>query len=118
MEYVDYVLLNNTIRPCVRYIADEEGKPANEELWVDEQNCMYYTFIDENAHYDEKTRLVDGKKYWIISPFKPRGTKVTEENQWDLIKWFVTDCTDEDDLNKMWDRDKCVPLDIKTKGWS
>lgn len=103
MEYLNYEILKNEIRPCYRYIEDE----SVEKCYADEQNCVYNTdkISDENLK-------INGKRYWIISPYKPKGVTINKGNQ-NLVKWFVSDCTDENDFNKLWDFTNHKPLDIK-----
>jgi len=102
MNILDYEILYNMIRPCYRYI---EGNDKV-EWWVDDQNCWYYT----NKKINELNGLYEGKKNcWIISPFKPKGTTLKEEKDEILIKWFVEDSTNSDDIGYLWDFDKNVP---------
>lgn len=103
MQYINYEILNNEIRQCYRYIEGE----SIEKGFADEQNCLYLTdkLSDENLK-------INGKQYWIISPYKPKNIFINENNQ-NLIKWFVSDCTNEEDLDKLWDFTIHKPLDIK-----
>jgi hypothetical protein len=94
MKTIDgYEHLQHWVIPCYRYI---EGDP-DEEMWIDTQNCYYYTFEDADDN-----DLIDGKKYWIIEPFKPKGMTITEENK-DQVRWFVAFCSDTEDHDKEWD---------------
>ena len=48
-------LLVGNIIPVYRFI---EGQKT-EEIWMDAQNCCYYTYCD--GKYDDETSLYDGK---------------------------------------------------------
>lgn len=65
-----------------------------EEYWEDIQNCLYYYFSDKAAPDDE---------YWIISPVKPVGVQITDDNA-DVIKWVVY-IGPNDDEECEWDFD-------------
>ena len=95
----DYEILNGFAIPVYRFIENEDV----EHFWIDLQNCLYYTY--HNEEYDEITRLIGGNNWWIIFPYKPVGTTITEENQ-DIIKYFVGDSSREEDIDKEWDFDK------------
>lgn len=81
----------------------EEGK-KHEEYWVDAQNLFYYKFLEEpfelgiedkdgNKILDENGKpKKDPRKWWLISPYKPIGTTITNENAEELIKWCVEMC--------------------------
>lgn len=88
--------------PCYSYT---EGNKY-EEYWIDWQNCVYYYI--EDADEEKRGYNKEGKKQWIISPVKPVGVKITEENE-DLIKWVVYSGPDED-YYKEWDFEKHCPL--------
>ena len=102
MELVDYEILKGQISCCYRYIEGED-KPR---YWVDSQNCMYYTY--KNDEYDNKSGLILGKNWWIISPYKPTGTIITKENE-NLINWFIDDSSVPTDIDYQWDFDNCKP---------
>ncbi len=88
----DYEIIEAFAVPCYVYYEGNE----HEEYWVDFQNMCFYVFekIENN--------LVGGKKYWIISPFKPKGTKIEKSNS-NLVKWFVEWASDEHDEGFEWD---------------
>lgn len=82
-EYADYVPMSGWVMPCYWY---EEGKD-NEEYWNDYQNMAYYKFIEDLE--DEKgNEIEDTRKWYVISPFKPQDTVITEDNE-HLVKWMV-----------------------------
>ena len=95
----DYEAMHGFAVPVYRFVEGEDS----EHFWVDSQNCVYYTYHDEE--YDEGTGLIGGKNWWMMFPYKPKGTTITEENQ-NLIKWFVGDSSKEEDVDKEWDFDK------------
>lgn len=101
-----YEILKNWCRPAYSYIEDDE----HEHYWVDSQNCYYYIVCEETD--EESGQRIDGKKYWIIEPFKPIGVIITEENFDEIkpqIKWLVTDTSENEDEEKEWDFDNhCV----------
>lgn len=105
---MDYQILDNEIRGCYRYVEGDE----RESFWVDSQNCYYYTYEDEDAHFDDKTQLLNGKRWWMIDPVKPHGTIITKENQ-NLVKWVVFDGTDDKDSFKEWDFKNHCPTENK-----
>lgn len=88
--------------PAYSYVEGED----HEHYWVDSQNCWYYLICEET---DEKTlKRLDGKKYWIIEPYKPKGVVLTEDNE-SCVRWLVTDTSEEFDEGKEWDFDKhCI----------
>ena len=79
--------------PCYTYSEREKS----EEYWVDFQNMFYY-FMGE----EDENGLVEGKKYWVISPYKPQNVVITKENS-NLVKWVVEFATDTDDVDYEWD---------------
>lgn len=95
-----YEIIQAFVRPAYSYV---EGD-GNEHYWLDSQNCWYHMISKET---DEKTnKRFDNKKYWIIEPYKPKDVRITEENaiEWKpLIKWLVTDTSNEEDAGKEWD---------------
>lgn len=95
-----YEIIKAIVRPAYSYI---EGDPK-EHYWVDSQNCWYHLICEET---DEKTdQRFDGKKYWIIEPYKPVGIQITKENYEDIkhsIKWLVTDTSEKLDEEREWD---------------
>lgn len=96
MKLENYEFIKNWCVPNYWY---EEGKPR-EEYWVDSQNLFYHKFYqdfydlglvddDGNPIKDENGEdKKDPRKWWLISPYKPKGVTITEENE-DLIKWLV-----------------------------
>ena len=78
---------------------------------------MYYFFNKEvhlpyyiNDLIDEETNLINGKNWCIIEPLKIKGVKVTKENNKEVIKYFVTECSNESDYNKEWDFKEHKPI--------
>lgn len=59
---------------------------------------------------DEETNLINGKNWCIIEPLKIKGVKVTKENNKEVIKYFVTECSNESDYNKEWDFKEHKPI--------
>lgn len=102
MKYTDYEDVNAFVVPMYRYI---EGK-SKEEWWVDSQNCMYYTFQETDKEFD----LINGRKWWLISPMKPKGTVITKDNR-NLIKWIVDFSSEDDDMDKEWDFKNHKPIE-------
>lgn len=101
-----YEIIQSWVRPAYSYVEGDE----RERYWVDSQNCYYHIVCEET---DEKTdKRFDGKKYWIIEPYKPVGVILTEENFKELqpqIKWLVTDTSEEIHEEREWDFDNhCV----------
>lgn len=94
---IGYEIIRNWCRPAYSYIEGDE----HEHYWVDSQNCYYYIVYEKT---DEKTnKRVDGKKYWIIEPYKPIGITITEENYEEIkpqIKWLVTDTSEYEDKKR------------------
>lgn len=121
MKLEGYECLTGFVVPNYWY---EEGD-EHEHFWVDSQNLWYYKFCEwatENGIEDEEGNPIldeDGKpkkdprKWYIIAPYKPVGTKVTEENSKEVVKWLVELCY-MDNKNKRyefyeWDFDKhCI----------
>lgn len=98
MERVDYEELKCAILPCFLYY---EGV-KKEEYWVDIQNCFYHK-IDDDELWE--------KPHWIITPYKPTGTVVKEDDDPNIIRWFVSlskNCVDND---KEWDFVNHCPKD-------
>ena len=89
--------------PVYRFVEGEDS----EHYWVDLQNCVYYTYYDEK--YDKETGLINGKNWWIMFPYKPKGVAITKDNQ-NLIKWFVGDSSKTEDVDKEWDFDKHLTI--------
>lgn len=101
----------------------EEGT-KKEHFWADSQNLWYYKFsewLTENGIEDSDGNPIldengepkkDPRKWYIIAPYKPEGTKITEENK-DLVKWLVEDCyLGEDYEYYEWDFDNhCIKKD-------
>jgi len=94
MEIDKYEFLNGFATPAYLYIEDE----GVEKYWLDSQSLYYYV----NDLIDEDTNLINGKNWNIIEPLKIKGVKVTKENSKDVIKYFVTECSNESDYNKEW----------------
>ena len=86
--------------PAYLYV---EGN-THENYWVDSQNLFYHVFLD-----DVKDGLIDGKKFWMISPYKPIGIKITQENE-GLVKWLVEESTDVEDNELEWDFENHKPI--------
>lgn len=84
MKEENYELVCAVVTPAYTYIEGEK----REKYWVDDQNMLYHFFYDEE-HGDGET-YVETRKYWVISPYKPKGTKITPENADSLIKWLVS----------------------------
>ena len=80
---------------CYQYI---DGQPQ-ESFYVDSQNCDYHTY--NNKNYDKETGLINGKNWWIICPHMPKGTEPSENNK-HLLKWYVSDSSKDEDLDKEW----------------
>lgn len=91
-----YEPLKNWVVPCYTYMEGDEC----ENYWVDTQNAMYYTLEDE-----DENGLIDGKKYWLIFPYKPENVTVTKENINDIVRWFVDFATNTEDIELEWDFD-------------
>lgn len=94
MERDKYEFLNGFATPAYLYIEGDES----ETHWIDSQSLYYHT----NESIDDNTGLIDNKNWWIIEPLKIKGTKVTEDNQNEVIKYFIIDCSIESDYNKEW----------------
>lgn len=90
MERDKYEFLNGFVTPAYLYIENEEV----EKYWVDSQ----------------ETNLINGKNWCIIEPLKIKGVKVTKENNKEVIKYFVTECSNESDYNKEWDFKEHKPI--------
>lgn len=73
MERVDYEELKCAILPCFLYY---EGA-KKEEYWIDIQNCFYHK-IDDDELWE--------KPHWIITPYKPTGTIVKEDDDPNIIR--------------------------------
>lgn len=86
----NYELLQGFVIPCYSY---SEGD-KEETYWVDSQNCFYYILEDDNVN----------AKTWVILPYKPKGVKITNDNQ-DLIVWLT-------EGYKEWDFDNHKPKEI------
>lgn len=102
MERDKYEFLNGFVTPAYLYIENEEV----EKYWVDSQSLYYYI----NDLIDEETNLINGKNWCIIEPLKIKGVKVTKENNKEVIKYFVTECSNESDYNKEWDFKEHKPI--------
>lgn len=87
-------LINGFATPAYLYIEGEEV----EKYWLDSQNLYYHV----SELIDEDTNLINGKNWNIIEPLKIKGVKVTKENNKEVIKYFVTECSNESDYNKEW----------------
>ncbi len=103
---IEYEYICGLIVPSYFY---KEGD-KHETYWVDSQNALYHVYND----VDDDTGLIDGKKWWLLDPRKPKGTTLTEENAKDLVKWFVDDSYDGEDVDKEWDFKEHKPIEIKT----
>lgn len=104
MEGYEHII--NWYTPSYSYI---EGDKC-EHRWVDSQNCWYYLIVEET---DEETgKRFDGKNFWIIEPYKPKGVTITEENYNEImpqLKWLVTVTSEKGDRGKEWDfENHCV----------
>lgn len=88
------ILQCGMIRPCYTYKEDDD----HEDTWIDDQNAEYNLYND----VDKDTGLIDGKKWWMISPYKPKGSVVTKENEKELLSWRVSDSYDGSDIDKEW----------------
>lgn len=102
MEIDKYEFLNGFATPAYLYIEGEEV----EKYWIDSQSLYYYV----NDLIDEDTNLINGKNWCIIEPLKIKGVKVTKENSKEVIKYFVTECSNERDYNKEWDFKEHKPI--------
>ena len=100
-----YEQINAFVTPAYSYV---EGN-KREHYYYDSQNCFYHELFIATGD-DGKRR--DGKKYWIIEPYKPEGITITEENYEEVksqIKWVVSCSSEDNDEEKEWDFDKhCV----------
>lgn len=101
MKKDDYEFYKCSIPPAYTYIEGE----SEEHYWLDLQNADYYMMNDS----DKETGLIEGKKWWLMTAYKPKGTTITEENVDELIKWFVNDSYDFADVGKEWDFEKHCP---------
>lgn len=104
-----YEIIRAFIRPAYSYIEGDN----RERYWVDSQNCYYHIVCEET---DEQTNLrFDGKKYWIVEPFKPKDIVLTAEN-WsenkNKIKWLVTDTSEDCDSETEWDFKEHKPITV------
>ena len=97
----EYGPLCMDFEPCYTYLEGDE----RERRWVDYQN-MCYCFLGK-----EKDGLIDGKKFWSISPEKPNGATLTEDNL-HLIKWFVEWSSEDSDIGYEWDFEKHEPIRV------
>lgn len=83
MKLEDYDYVRSFVTPVYTYIEGEK----REKYWVDDQNMWYHFFKEEDL--DEYDTYVESRKYWVIAPFKPKGTTINAENADKLIKWLV-----------------------------
>lgn len=86
MKVKGYEYIIDFVTPSYWY---EEGKDK-EEYFVDSQNLYCIKF----AGFPNNEGKEDDRKWWIISPYKPKGMKIDETNK-NLIKWLVEDCYKE-----------------------
>ena len=86
MKLKDYEYIIDSITPSFWF---EEGMDK-EEYFVDSQNLYCIKF----ANFPNNEGKEDDRKWWIISPYKPKGMKINETNK-HLIKWLVEDCYKE-----------------------
>lgn len=102
-EGQEYELLCMTVRPCFVYIEEE----PEEDYWVDDQNAIYYYLEDDS---DENPGIIEksGKRHWLIQCIKPKGLKVTDDNE-DQLKYIVY-LGPKKDMNKEWDFDNHCPI--------
>lgn len=98
----NYECIKCGISPAITYIEGDD----REEYWVDFQNAEYYIYQD----VDEKTNLIDGKKWWFLTEYKLKGVELTNENEDDIVKWFVFDSYSCSDVNLEWDFEKHEPI--------
>lgn len=100
-----YEIITAFVRPAYSYIEGEE----REHYYLDSQNCFYHEIVIAT---DDECKRKDGKKYWIIEPYKPEGITITEENYEEIksqIKWLVSYSSEDDDEDKEWDfNNHCV----------
>lgn len=102
-EYTDYILMSGWVMPCYWY---EEGKDR-EEYWVDSQNMDYYKFV-EDLEDEDGNEIEDTRKWYVISPFKPKDVVITEDNE-GLVKWLVSSSYNDEGIKCEWDFDKhCI----------
>ena len=102
----EYELLQLLIRPCFVFIEGEK----KEDYWVDDQNAVHY-YLEDDDDDIPGTIKETGKKHWIIQAVKPKGIKITDDNE-DLVKYIVW-LGPKDDLHKEWDFDKHCPICIE-----
>lgn len=99
----DYKPIIALVKPAYSYVEGDD----KEHYWLDSQSCFYYMIYEET---DENTfQRHDGKKYWIIEPYIPKDITISDKNFKDvepLIKWFVTDTSEECDEGKEWNFEK------------
>lgn len=101
-EEIKYKPFVRNITPVYRFIDGDD----TEKLWVDSHNCIFYTY--NNSKYSKKTRLIDGRDWWILWPYVPENVETIDEkdNLKSKAKWFVDDSSRTEDIDKEWDFEK------------
>jgi len=119
MKLEGYEMVNAFVTPAYWFVEGDE----KERYYLDEQNMIYHELLlGDKLSQEEFDKHVETRKYWIISPYKPKGKKVTEENAYDIVKWLVSDSyhtdlqspymDDVDYAGYEWDWEKhCVKID-------
>lgn len=107
-EEIKYKPLVCNITPVYRFIDGDEA----EEFLADAQNCAFYTY--NNAKYSKKTRLLDGKNWWVLWPYIPENVKTIDkkDNIKNKAKWFVDDSSITEDIDKEWDFEKHKVIEV------
>lgn len=101
MRKDDYEIVERYIVSCYTYIEDDKS----ESLWYDSDDA--YDYIGTNI---SDGRLLDEKKWWIIYPYKLKGSTITEDNMMEVVKWFVSESYDKSDIGLEWNFDNHCPI--------
>ena len=114
-EEIKYKPLVCNITPVYRFIDGDDA----EVFWVDAHNCAFYTY--NNSKYSKKTRLIDGKNWWILWPYIPENVEtidkkdnIKDKAKWlaAKAKWFVDDSSRTEDIDKEWDFEKHKIIEV------
>lgn len=105
MRKDDYEIVKGNVVPCYSYTEGDDG----EMYWIDFQNACYY--MESDAGDDG---LIEGKKWWIVYPYKLKGSTITEDNMDEVVKWFVSESYDMSGYGLEWDFDNHCPIQEET----
>ena len=71
------------------------------------KTCRTCKFV-EDLEDEDGNEIEDTRKWYVISPFKPKDVVITEDNE-GLVKWLVSSSYNREGIKCEWDFDKhCI----------